>query len=110
HRSMRAVFEQSWRLLSEDECHVLMKLSVFRGGVDAEAAAQVTQATSWSLMSLVDKSLIRLNAAGRYDMHELVRQFAADKLQESNETVTTQNEHAQYFLGLAEQIEQCLFG
>src|SRR5207247_2625355 len=74
HRSLRVVFEQSWALLSGDEQAVLMKLSIFRGGFDREAAEQVAGASLSLLASLVDKSLLRLNSSGRYDLHELVRQ------------------------------------
>jgi non-specific serine/threonine protein kinase len=59
---------------------------------------------------LVDKSLVRLNTAGRYELHELLRQFAADKLQEANETAETQQRHFQYFLSLAEQLDRYYFG
>src|SRR5260221_4176792 len=41
HRSLRAVFDQSWALLSEPERSVLIRLSNFRGGFDVEAAEQV---------------------------------------------------------------------
>ncbi len=110
HRSLRAVFEHSWGLLSEIERSVLMKLSVFRGGIDAEAAEQIVCASLALLAGLVDKSLVRLNAAGRYEMHELLRQFAADKLTESDETAETQRRHFQFFLGLAEQLDRWFFG
>ena len=41
HRSLRAVFDQSWRLLSEDEQQTVQKLAIFRGGFTREAAASV---------------------------------------------------------------------
>src|SRR5512134_3687738 len=45
HRSMRAVFDHSWRLLTEEEQAVLLRLSVFQGGFRREAAEQVAGAT-----------------------------------------------------------------
>ncbi|MBX3085800.1 MAG: helix-turn-helix domain-containing protein [Anaerolineae bacterium] len=108
HRSLRAVFEHSWKLLSDDECSALMKLSVFRGGIDPDAAEQVARAHLSLMAGLVDKSLVRLNAIGRYEMHELLRQFATDKLRDSHEGAEAQHFH--YFLALAEQIERRLFG
>src|SRR5512143_2346170 len=45
HRSMRAVFDHSWRLLSPEDQTVLLRLSVFRGGFKREAAEQVAGAT-----------------------------------------------------------------
>ncbi len=110
HRSLRAVFEHSWGLLSEVERDVVMKLSVFRGGIDLEAAEQVAGASLRVLAGLVDKSLVRVHAAGRYEMHELLRQFAADKLLQSDEAVETQDRHFQFFLTLAEHLEERLFG
>lgn len=80
HRSVRAVFEHSWKLLSPFEQHVFQKLSVFQGGFTAQAARQVTQASPEVLSILVDKSLLQSNISGRYEFHELLRQFAAEKL------------------------------
>ncbi|RME44461.1 MAG: SARP family transcriptional regulator, partial [Chloroflexi bacterium] len=103
HRSMRAVFESSWGRLSEAERRVLAHASVFRGGFTQEAAlavighqlpvnsdqlsvnsdetGQSSLITDHCLLSLVDKSLLRRTASGRYEMHELLRQFAAEKLE-----------------------------
>src|SRR5262249_21515481 len=75
HRSVRAVFEQSWQALSAEEQQVLQRLSVFRGGFTREAAEQVASASLGMLSSLVAKSLLHRTAAGRYDLHELVRQY-----------------------------------
>jgi predicted ATPase/DNA-binding CsgD family transcriptional regulator len=106
HRSLRIVFDQSWNLLSSAEKNVLMRLSVFRGGFDLEASEQVADATISLSAGLTDKSLIRLNASGRYDMHELLRQYAADKLTESGEAGATERRHFAFFLSLAEQASQ----
>ncbi len=110
HRSMRAVFDHSWNLLSDAERNVLMKLSVFRGGIDPDAALEVADALISMLAGLVDKSLARLNAAGRFELHELLRQYAADKLEKADKTAETKQYHFQYFLRLAEQFEKCFFG
>jgi predicted ATPase/DNA-binding CsgD family transcriptional regulator len=110
HRSIRAVFEQSWNLLSDSEQKVLMKLSVFRGGFDLEAAQAVAGASLTILASLVDKSLVRLQALGRYDLHELLRQYAADKLAAAGETINTANHHLLYFMKLAEDGERHAYG
>ena len=86
HRSMRAVFDHSWNLLSEPERALLSRLAVFRGGWMAEAAEAVcTQAQRQKvkganedgaapllpftssllpvLTALVDKSLVREGSA-----------------------------------------------
>jgi predicted ATPase/DNA-binding SARP family transcriptional activator len=100
HRSMRAVFDHSWRLLSVAEQGVLRQLSVFRGGMEADAAAQVAGATPSLLAALIDKSLLRRNSAGHYDLHELMRQYAGEQLEEAGEAEETRNQHAAYFLAL----------
>jgi DNA-binding SARP family transcriptional activator/predicted ATPase len=83
HRSMRAVFEHSWQLLTQPEQHILRQLSTLRGDFSHEAAEQVTGASLPELVALVDKSLLRITPTGRYRMHELLRQFAAEKLEDS---------------------------
>lgn len=109
HRSLRAVFEQSWRMLGENEQNVLMRVSVFRGGFDLQAAEEVAGASLPLLVGLVDKSLIRLNVNGRYDLHELLRQFAADRMS-ADESYVTANRHLTYFLKLAQQAQAHQFG
>jgi predicted ATPase len=110
HRSMRAVFDSSWRLLSTAERNVLCRISVFRGGLLEEAAAQVASATPAVLAALIDKSLLRRNSAGRYDLHELVRQYAHEQLQAGGEIDVSRRQHASYYLTLAAIIEPELHG
>jgi predicted ATPase/DNA-binding XRE family transcriptional regulator len=99
HRSMRAVFDHSWKLLPEEEKKVLARLSVFRGRFRREAAEQIAGATLSTLSALIAKTLVRRSGENRYDLHELVRQFAAEHLLENNdEQITTQNHHSKYYL------------
>jgi predicted ATPase/DNA-binding CsgD family transcriptional regulator len=79
-RSIRAVFEYSWQRLAPKEQQVYQRLSVFRGGFRREAAEQVAGASLAVLMALVDKSLLRPETDGRYQIHELLRQYAAEQL------------------------------
>jgi len=98
HRSMRAVFAQSWHLLSAEEQRVFMRIGVFRGGFSRDAAEQITEASLWTLASLVDKSLITLGKDQRYDLHPLLRHYAEEKLGETPEVETlTRFQHSQYF-------------
>jgi len=85
HRSMRAVFARSWQRLSPQEQAVFRQLSVFRGGFQREAAQAVAAASLRILTSLVDKSLLRLTPTGHYEIHELLRQFAAEPLRQSSD-------------------------
>src|SRR6266545_3517869 len=80
HRSMHAVFDQSWNLLSENERLIFARLSVFPGGFAGDAAGQVAQASFSTLAALVEKSLIQREAADRFGMHELLRQYGMEKL------------------------------
>jgi predicted ATPase/transcriptional regulator with XRE-family HTH domain len=99
HRSMRAVFDHSWRLLTQEEQGILLRLSVFQGGFRREAAEQVADATLAVLSALVTKSFIRRSAAGRYDLHELIRQFTAEHFAERpEEQSATQACHSRYYL------------
>jgi len=85
HRSMRAVFEWSWGLLSVEEQSAFAALSVFQGGFTTEAAAQIAGANAGMLASLADKSLLQVNSFGRFNLHELIRQYTAEKLNETPE-------------------------
>jgi predicted ATPase/Tfp pilus assembly protein PilF len=103
HQSLRAVFEHSWKLLGPKEQTTLARLTVFADGFAREAASRVCEATIPLLTSLVDKSLLRLNAEGRYDFHPLLHQFGGEKLAElTEEKEQTRAKHARYFLALAE--------
>lgn len=79
HRSLRAVFEYSWNLLSPAEQLALVKLSIFRGDFTRAAAEQITDTNLAVLAGLVDKSLLRKNPAGRYELVDILRPFAQDK-------------------------------
>lgn len=104
HRSLRAVFEHSWQLLSPPEQAVFRQLSVFRGGFQPEAAQVVVEASLMMLGGLVDKSLIRRTTAGRYEIHELLRQYAAEKLEtETDEYEAVRDRHAQYYAEFLKQ-------
>jgi tetratricopeptide (TPR) repeat protein len=104
HYSLRAVFDHSWKLLAKEEQGVLLRLSVFRGGFRREAAESVAGATLPTLSALITKSLIRRSSGGRYDLHELIRQFAASSLAKNpKEMRTAQERHGSYYLGFLEK-------
>lgn len=85
HRGIRAVFEYSWRLLTDEEQAVLKKLSVFRGGFTREAAREIAGARVMTIARLVDQSLLRRDPEGRFWHHELLRQYEAEKLAQNPE-------------------------
>jgi predicted ATPase/DNA-binding SARP family transcriptional activator len=104
-RSMRAVFDHSWALLTEKEQDVLAKLSVFQGGFTREAAQAVTGGTLRQLLGLVNKSLVQRNVTnGRFSLHELLRQLAAEKMGANDQFRNVRTSHSRYYLSwLTEQ-------
>jgi predicted ATPase/transcriptional regulator with XRE-family HTH domain len=99
HRSIKAVFNHSWTLLTDQEQLLLMRLSVFKGGFAREAAITAMGASLIILSSLVDKSLLRYRKnTDRYDLHELIRQYAFAQLQSDPiEELQTSEKHALYY-------------
>jgi tetratricopeptide (TPR) repeat protein len=97
-RSMRAVFDHSWRLLSEVERVTLSSLAVFSGGFTRRAATKVAGASPRGLESLAHKSLLSCTPAGRYGMHELLRQYLGGRLNEAPAArEAARNRHSAYF-------------
>ena len=103
HRSLPVVLERSWRLLSEDQKLTLCKMACFSGNFSIEAAINIAQTTKDNLSSLVLKSLIRTSDFSRYDLHEIIHQFACAKSKESKLLDTAMQAHAKYFVALLER-------
>jgi predicted ATPase len=105
HRSVRAVLEHAWRLLSERRRTVLAALSVFAGGFRQEAAASVGDSSLGDLAALVDASLLSASPDGRYRLHPLVSAFAAERLHDDpGEEATRRSRHGEYVFRLFEQL------
>lgn len=94
HASIEQVFEQSWRRLVPAERDVLVRLSVFRGGLTIEAARAVAAAALPVLGALADKSLLHKDGT-RLRLHPLVQQLAAAKLGDDRAVAAA---HAAYYL------------
>jgi predicted ATPase/DNA-binding SARP family transcriptional activator len=112
-RSMRAVFDHSWNLLTSRQRTVMKALSIFRGGFTRPAAAQVIGATLRELRALLDRSLLQREAGpkGRYQVHELLRQYALDKLGKAPaEYATVRDRHSSYYAHFLQQQEAHLLG
>jgi len=89
HRSLRAVFEYSWQLLTAEEKMTLQALAVFQGDFRRDAALAVLRAVDAEagtvellglLTALVDKSLLQRRSNGQYTMQALLHQYALEKL------------------------------
>ncbi len=93
-RSLRAVFDATWAQLSEAEKRVFTAVAIFRGGFTAAAAQAVAQTNHLLLAGLVDRGLLYLGDT-HYHLHELTRQYAADKreLAETEALLTAHRQH-----------------
>ena len=99
HRSMRAAFTYSWRLLDGQEKQAFAKMSLFRGSFSRQAAQQVVGASLRMLTRLLNKSFVQRDPEnGRFSVHELLRQFAAEKLIEWGEVDAIRAAHSQHYL------------
>ncbi|HEY6074256.1 MAG TPA: tetratricopeptide repeat protein, partial [Anaerolineales bacterium] len=80
----------------------LRAVSVFRGGWTRDAGAQVAGASLPVLASLVDKSLVRPSGAraGRYEVHELIQQYAREQLVKSGDYEHACDRHLDFFVAL----------
>ena len=106
HRSVRAVFNSTWRMLAEEERNIYANLAVFRGGFTRDAAEIVAGADLRTLMAFGNKSLLwRDPEIGRYQTHELLRQYAEEELAEN---APVYDAHSEFFVDLLELQEMAI--
>lgn len=106
HQSMQVVCEQSWQMLTQNEQKVFMHLSVFRGGFSTEASFSVGGASIQNLNALVNKSILRLTHDGRYHIHDVLRLFAQERLEQNTTDATAvRDAHANFFIQFLADIE-----
>ncbi len=111
HRSLRAVCDRSWALLSEEERNAFKRLAVFQGGFQREAAVKIAGASLPLLSSLIDKSLVRCGRPGWYEVHEVLHQYGLEKLaQVPGQESRVRGRHSTYFTGLLQRSEAALKG
>jgi predicted ATPase/DNA-binding SARP family transcriptional activator len=112
HRTLRAVVEWSWDLLTGPERLLAERLAVFAGGVTPDAARAVCchddlapEQVDDGLTSLADKSLLQVVSsaadAGRFRMLETIREFGMERMAERGEVATIRLAHARHFAALA---------
>ncbi|MFN2224553.1 MAG: AfsR/SARP family transcriptional regulator [Candidatus Promineifilaceae bacterium] len=99
-RSLRTVFETSWRLLNGQERAAFLRLSVFRGGFDNAAAGRVADASQRTLLGLINKSWLQRDESGRYLAHEMLRQYAYQLL--SDDALAWESAHERHSAHFAE--------
>ena len=109
HRSLRAVFEYSWNLIDRDEQAALMKLSIFRGDFARDAAEKVAGTNVGVLADLVDKSLLRKTASGRYELVDILRPYAQEKYRDqTREREALEDRFISYYAGFLKDREEPL--
>ncbi len=111
HRSLRAMLDHTWSLLSDEEHAALSGISAFRGGFSREAAEAVAGASLRTLLALVNKSLLRRTPGGRFLALEVVRRYGAERLAAvpaRSEAVAAA--HAEHFVAFGRRVEPDMVG
>jgi predicted ATPase/DNA-binding winged helix-turn-helix (wHTH) protein len=116
HRTMRAVVDWSYGLLSENEQLIFRAVGIFAGGFTVEAAAAVAMGAANPhtvaidrLADLVAKSLVVADVSGtkpRFRLLDTTRAYAIEKLAASGERERIARRHAEYYRGLFERAER----
>ncbi|MFD7368792.1 BTAD domain-containing putative transcriptional regulator [Nocardiopsis alba] len=119
-RTLQAMIDWSWELLTEDERAVLRRLSVHAGGCTLAAAEEVCAGDGVDgtdvadlLTRLVDRSLVVVVDTGdtpRYRLLESVSAYCADRLGEAGEDLSTQRRFDLHYVALAERADPHLRG
>lgn len=110
-RSLRAVFETSWQMLEQSEREALSRLTTFQGGFDRRAAQAVAEASPRVLLALVSKSWLQRSGGERYQIHELLRQYAGEKLRaDPAAEETCRQRHGAHFAAWLEQLDRQMKG
>lgn len=115
HRSIQATLAYSWSFLDEQQAQIAAHCALFRGSFTVEAAEQIMGANRTLLTVLEDHSLLRLikrrTGGSRYEMHELVRQYAAEQLQTMPALAQQAHERfcAYYTSFIAERVEALVY-
>ncbi|MEV6229044.1 BTAD domain-containing putative transcriptional regulator [Saccharopolyspora shandongensis] len=114
-RTLHAVIEWSWDLLTEQERLLARRMSVFPAGTGGAAAEAVCSDAAdlpaddvgYVLDALVEKSIVEQTGNG-YRMLESIRAHAAHKLRQAGEEEQVRGRFTRYFAGLAEEHEPLL--
>jgi DNA-binding SARP family transcriptional activator/predicted ATPase len=110
-RSLRAVFDASWSSLEADEQAALERLTIFQGSFTRQAALAVTGATLTTLLALIQKAWLQRNQDGRFQIHELQRQYAFDKLRDNPQAwEQARHEHSAYYAQRLETLDEDMRG
>jgi non-specific serine/threonine protein kinase len=108
HQTLRATIDSSYEQLAPEHRELLARIGVFAGGFDLEAAEAVCGTDGVAdvldgLSTLIDNSLVRVAADGRYSMLQVIREYALERLREGVASERVRDAHLDHYLGLAEQ-------
>jgi tetratricopeptide (TPR) repeat protein len=104
-RTLRDTIEWSYQLLDADEQRLFARLAVFAGGFDLDAAEAVCDADLDRLASLVEKSLVRRAGEGRFELLELLREYALERFRQHPDVQEVRARHARYWRSFAEGVD-----
>jgi predicted ATPase len=109
-RTLRATIEWSYQLLQKEEARLLARLAVFAGTFSLDAGEAVAEADLETMSALVDGSLLNPIGDSRFALLQMVREYASERLEDSDEAERLRDAHAEHFLALAEKAEAELAG
>ncbi|MFO7537314.1 MAG: alpha/beta fold hydrolase, partial [Chloroflexota bacterium] len=109
-RSVRAVFDASWKRLPAGDQEAFKKLSSFRGGFTRQAAQTVANASLKTLRTLANNSFITVGRENRYEIHELLRQYGQEYLEATRQAEQVQAAHTDYYLKMLARLEADIRG
>ena len=109
-RSIRAVFDYSWQRMTADEQRLFQELAIFRDGFTRPAAQQIADASLRSLANLTSMSLLQFDKTnGRYQIHELLRQYGARQLADQPAAAArVRDRHSAWYVAMLHQQEAAL--
>jgi predicted ATPase/class 3 adenylate cyclase len=104
-QTLRAAIEWSYELLDSGERQLFARLGTFAGSFDLDAAESVCEGALDSIEALIDMSLLRRTADGRFFMLETIAEYARSALRAGDAEGVFRARHRAFFLGLAEAEE-----
>lgn len=108
HQSLQAVFSQTWTLLPAHLQQLWHQLAAFPADFDLNAVQAIMPAAGMlDLAALLDKSLLRRAANNRYELHPLLKQFAAGS---NSPDAAWRQAFSRYYLENAARLEATVFG
>jgi predicted ATPase/class 3 adenylate cyclase len=109
-RTLRATIDWSYDLLTDEEKLQFSRLAVFAGSFDIAAAERICNVDLDTLASLVDKSLLRHTADGRFFMLATIREYASERFEQLPGSLEVREHHTRHFFDLALTAERELKG